>query len=544
MKKYISFITILIVILVAVLLVPGCNKKAGDDIVIVYTTDVHCGVDDNIGYAALADYVNKTKETSKNFALIDAGDAMQGNLIGSMSKGKYIIDIMNKLNYDMYIIGNHEFDYGMDALSERINEFNGEFLSCNFAYVGQRENKFTKVKPYTIKDYGFAKVGFVGVTTPKTLTSSNPEHFKEDGQTVYSFHADDLFDEVQKNIDECHNQGCKYVILVSHLGYTENYAPYTSIDLITNTSGATCVIDGHAHVVSSCQYHKNKNGESIPLCDAGYKLNAFGRVTITKGGDVQVGIIESYPEKDQATSEYIDAIQSKIEAEKNKVVATSDLEMSIYNSAGVRVVRSRETALADVVADSYRAASGADIAFTNGGGVRTNLKSGDITYGNIKDVLPFDNTLGLIKVTGATLLDYLEYASSKTKSEVGPEGESGAFAQVSGMKYTIDISIESTVEFDASGNFIRVAGQRRVKDVYVYQNGEYVAIDPQKTYTVCSVNYIIFDCGDGATMFKDSEVVAKNIMLDSEAFTYYIVDILQGHLREKYETVGNRIIVE
>ena len=145
MKKHSYLAIVLVLAIVLCLFIPACSKTAEDsDIVIVYTTDVHCGVDDNIGYASLAAYVKKTKEVSKNFTLIDAGDAMQGNLIGSLSKGKYIIDIMNALNYDLYAVGNHEFDYGVDELSKRIDEFNGEFISCNLSYTGKKENEISK----------------------------------------------------------------------------------------------------------------------------------------------------------------------------------------------------------------------------------------------------------------------------------------------------------------------------------------------------------------------------------------------------------------
>ena len=174
MKRSSSIAILVVLVLLIALLIPACSNKVEDsDIVIVYTTDVHCGIDDNIGYASLAAYVKKTKQVSKNLTLIDAGDAMQGNLIGSLSKGKYIIDIMNALNYDLYAIGNHEFDYGIDELSQRIDDFNGEFISCNLSYTGSKGNKISKVKPYSIKDYGFAKVGYVGVTTPTTLVTNN-----------------------------------------------------------------------------------------------------------------------------------------------------------------------------------------------------------------------------------------------------------------------------------------------------------------------------------------------------------------------------------
>ena len=546
MKKAYLALLIILVILSAIFL-PACSKVEDSDIVIVYTTDVHCGIDDQIGYASLAAYVKSTKEMNKNVTLVDAGDAIQGNLIGSLSQGKYIIDIMNKVGYDLYVLGNHEFDYGMDALSQRIGEFNGDVISCNFSYIGKGENKFEKVKPYSIKDYGFAKVGFVGITTPSSLVASNPANFKEDGEYAYSFHQEGFYDEIQKNIDECHALGCNYVVLVTHLGYTDTYSPYSSIDVINNTNGAIAVIDGHAHLLVPCKYYENKDKELVPLCAAGVSMNAFGRITITNEGDVHVGIIESYSQKDEETQSFIDEIKAKVSEDEKKVVATSDLALSIYDANHIRLARSRETSIGDLIADAFKEASNADIAFCNGGGIRDDLPSGDITFGDIKKVLPYSNTLCVIKASGATILDYLEFASSKTQSEYTDGSratcEFGGFAQASGIKYSIDTTIDSPVVFDENKNFVKIEGQRRVKNVYVYQNGEYVEIDVNKTYTICSVNFVLLQGGDGATMFKDCEVVQENVNSDTDALTMYILYTLHGALKDKYETTGDRITI-
>ena len=148
----------------------GCKKKSKEvtpkvenkDISIVYTTDVHCGINENLGYSSLYKYKEDLKKNNY-VALVDSGDYLQGDLIGAISNGKYIIDIMNEVEYDVITIGNHEFDYGMSELSTRLSEFNGDVVSCNFTYTGTKENKFNMVKPYVIKEYGDKKVGFIGI---------------------------------------------------------------------------------------------------------------------------------------------------------------------------------------------------------------------------------------------------------------------------------------------------------------------------------------------------------------------------------------------
>ncbi|MBE6136585.1 MAG: bifunctional metallophosphatase/5'-nucleotidase [Erysipelotrichaceae bacterium] len=525
----------------------GCSNNGYENIVVVYTTDVHCGIEDNIGYASLASYVKQEKKVNKSFTLIDAGDAIQGALVGSLSNGKYIIEIMNDLGYDIYTLGNHEFDYGMDAIKEVVDEFSGDVISCNVSYTGKKENKLKEVKPYSIVDYGFAKVGYVGVTTPSTIVTSAPSTFKEDGEIVYSFSADNLFEKVQQNIDECKNKGCKYVVLVSHLGSTDNYKPYTSVELINNTSGAIAVLDGHSHQVIDCSYYPNKDGINIPLCTAGYKMNAFGRMTIAPNGDVHLGLISKYDDKDVSTLQTIETIEKKIEEDTKKVVATSDLALSIYDESGIRIVRSRETGLGDLSTDAFREVGDTDIAIINGGGIRDNLKDGDLTFGDIKTVFPFGNNLCTIKANGQTILDYLEFTSRKTEKEYSKDGrafgENGAFAQVSGLKYTIDTSIPSSVVTTDDGIFIKIDGPRRVKDVLILDGDQYVPIDINKFYTITSLNFVLIQGGDGANMFMKCEVLNPNIMLDNEALTYYIVNVLKGHLKDIYSTTGDRITV-
>ena len=175
-----------IIFTLTIFLMVGCTNK-NSDINILYTTDIHAGITDNIGLSALSGYRNDLKKKSKYVELIDAGDIFQGDYIGAVSKGKDIIDIMNEMDYSMMTLGNHEFDYGLDELKNRIDEFKGDTLSCNLKYTGTNTNKLSKVKPYTIKKYGNVKVGYVGVTTPTSVVCASPLTFMEEGNYVYDF---------------------------------------------------------------------------------------------------------------------------------------------------------------------------------------------------------------------------------------------------------------------------------------------------------------------------------------------------------------------
>ena len=528
----------------------GCGPKPVDkDISIIYTTDVHCGLTDKLGYASVVDY-KKNLEKNNYVALVDSGDFLQGDYVGAISEGKYIVDVMNYAKYDIATLGNHEFDYGIDVLSQRISEFHGDIVSCNVSYTGSHENKLNKVKPYVIKKYGNRSVGFVGITTPQTLTASNPKNFMEDDEIVYDFASstvEHFFELVQKNIDDCKRAGADYIILLSHLGSKDVYKPYTSIELIEKTSGYIAVLDGHSHSdLAWTTEYKNKDGETVYLVDTGYKLNEFASFTIKLDGSYSYEYITEYQNIDKEMSDYITLIQDKVDELGNKVVANIDVDLLTTDENGVRRVRNRETPIGNLIADAYQTFGEADIGFVNGGGIRADLHKGDVTYKQIKDVHPYGNVLMTKRVSGQHILDYLEFASRFTQSspignDGGAIGECGAFVSPSNLIYSIDTSIPSSVEVSSEGTFIAVTGPRRVKNVKVKKNNVYVDIDVNEEYVIASHDFLLENGGDGANMFINDPIVPSSQKFDYEVVIDYIAKILGGKLSSKYSTTEGRI---
>ena len=547
MKRFTKFLVLLFILTTFNLV--GCSSKNNKDIVILYTTDVHCEIEDNIGYEHLAAY-KKEKAKDSYVGLVDAGDALSGDFIGAVSKGEYIIDIMNELDYDLFVLGNHDFDYGMDVLKTRIDQFSGDVLSCNFKYIGHKENKFTDIKDYKVIKYGKTRVGFVGVTTPYSIIASTPTYFMEDGEYAYSFGVEStegFYNIIQENIDACYKEKADYVVLVSHLGYRDIYEPYSSSDVIANTTGVCAVLDGHAHLDLDTTKVKNKQGQDVLLCDAGYKMSNIGQLTIGQEGEVSLGLVSKITASDGEMEAYIAEVNQKVDELASRVLATSDITLKIKDDEGIRIVRSRETPIGNLVADSYRYFGDCDVAVVNGGGIRADLNEGELTYKAIMSIHPFGNALCVIEASGQQILDYLEFVNRKVQSEYKADGvavgEFGGFASVSGLRFKVDTSIESSIVTDEYGVFISVGSNRRVKDVEVYENGEYVAINPNKTYTLASHNYLLLDGGDGANMFMNNTVLKKNIMLDYEVVVNYIVEVLEGHLADKYSSVEGRIVI-
>lgn len=543
MKKILS----ILLLFLSCLILNSCLKigdiKSGD-IAILYTNDVHCEIEDgNVSYASVSQLKKDILKKTNYVSLVDNGDAIQGGFISTISKGKYIIDLMNAASYDYLTLGNHEFDYGMDELKSRIDEFNGTVLSCNITYIGSNENKLENVKPYDIKTYGNKKVAYIGVTTPDSITSSTPSNFMEDGEYAYSFLSDDkyLYEIVQSYIDEVKELGADYVVVMSHLGEKKAQRPYDSKTLIQNTTGIDVVLDAHSHSVIRQDKIKDKDGHSVILSQTGTKFKYVGLLLIKENGRISTKLISRYDEEDKAVISKLSEIKSNYEDMLNTVIAYTNFSLKITDGLGVRMVRRRETNLGDLIADAYRIMLKADIGLQNGGGIREDIDKGDITYQDIYNVLPFSNTLCVVKATGKAIVDALEFSVKDVIKSAVLSEEFGGFLQVSGIKFTVDTSIESSVELDNRNMFKKVSGEYRVQDVYIINSDDtYTLIDLDKEYLVAGTRYVIFESGDGNTALIGSTEIIKDAGLDFEVVVEYIKSLENF---DQYSESQKRIII-
>ncbi len=548
MKKLINLFIIIISILSFTCLT-ACRKNIKEnDIVVIYTNDVHCAIDENIGYSSLKAFKDEVKSKTDYVTMVDLGDAVQGSFIGSISSGEYIMDIMNECEYDMFILGNHEFDYGMDKLAGNLNKFKGTTLACNFKYTGSDENKLDMVKPYKIVEYGDKKIGYIGVATPKSITSSTPANFMEGDEFVYSFYGDyetnetNFYKLVQETIDEVHTYNVDYCILLTHLGDKNAFAPYDSVSLINNTNGVDAVLDGHAHSEIASKDVKNKNGEKVILSSTGTKLKHIGELVIGSDGKITTSFVSNYNKKDSKVDTLIESIMGQYEEQLNVVISYTNYDLKIKDAVGLRLVRQRETNLGDLVADAYRVMTGADIGIQNGGGVRVDIKKGDITYKNVYDVLPFGNQIIVVNVTGQQILDILEFSvKNVTRDYVLNFSEFGGFLQVSGLTFDVNTSINSPVVLKNDNTFNKIEGDRRVSNVKVLENGTYVDIDVNKTYTLAGSNYVILEGGDGNTILSGVERANSFDQVDYQVFVDYLLSLSS---LDEYKSEQDRINVK
>lgn len=549
--------------------VAGADGASKDGAVsIVFTNDVHCAIDQQvdkdgnvtgIGYAGVAAYANAQKSLygAGNVTLVDAGDAIQGGPVGTLTKGAALVQIMNAVGYDYAIPGNHEFDYGMDQFNALVKQADAMYLSCNFTKLNADGSKASVFAPFAIETYkdadvaaddadGVLKVAYVGISTPKTLTKSSPANFQDAaGNYIYGFCQDEtgeaLYAAVQSAVDEARAQGADYVVAVGHLGIEGTTSRWTSEAVIKHTTGIDALIDGHSHeaydktvgsevAAGAIQTLANSDGDKVVLVQTGTKLANVGNLVIdadaADGQDVIAQLVPASECKDEdaAVKKVVDQVNGELADVLNKVVGKTDVALTIVDADGVRQVRHHETNMGDLVADAYRAAVGADIALANGGGVRASIAAGDITNNDLLSVQPYGNELCLIEATGQEILDALEMGASNAPEEFG------GFLQVSGLSYKIDASIPSSVKTDENGNFVSVDGERRVFDVKVGDQ----AIDATKTYKVASHGYMLLEGGDGLTMFKDNKVLQENVILDNQALINYITNDLKGVVGERY----------
>ena len=513
-------------------------------IVILHTNDVHCAVDGEIGCAGLAAYKARLEGIcgEHNVTLVDAGDAIQGGNIGTVSRGSYLVDIMNQVGYDLAVPGNHEFDYGMEQFLTLAGEqAQFPYLSCNFLRLDSGE---PALGGYALFQYGDALVAYVGISTPETFTKSTPAYFQDGaGNYLYTFcegeEGQALYDQVQRTVDDARASGADYVVAVGHLGMNGVSEVWSSPAVIANTTGIDLFIDGHSHEAYQTTV-ANRDGEEVPLTQTGSKLSAIGQVVIDPAADTitcSLVTADEIGQPDGAIQSYIDGIQAQYQAQLEQTVAESEVTLNALDESGSWLVRVQETNLGDLCADAFRVVLGADVGLMNGGGIRADIEAGDVTMGDILDVYTFGNEACLVEITGQQLLDALEFSVRDY-----PQA-SGAFLQVSGLSCTIDPNLLSHVVTNDQGEFVEVDGAYRVRDVLV--DGQ--PLDLAATYTVGGHNYMLRDGGDGFTMFGTDPrtvILQDGGMLDNDLLSRYITQELGGVITQaQYGQSAGRITV-
>ena len=563
MRKTISFLCSVLLIILLGIPASAANVEKSNDIVILYTNDTHAYIDRPLSFDTIGALKKNLQKQYKYVLLVDAGDHLQGTAFGSMDKGASIVQLMNKAGYDLATPGNHEFDYGMDTFLKRTQEADFSYISCNLYHQADGVRGENLLESFQAYHFGKEIVAFVGITTPEAIMKSTPAYFQdENGNFCYGItggnDGQELYDDVQATVDAIRRAGATKVIALGHLGDDISSSPWTSEEVIAHVSGLDAFIDGHSHSTVSGKQVPSANGAPTLLTQSGEYLNKVGIMIIDyETGEIRSDLIDcnelqtTVTNKDGSQTSKVVGYQLSSElysgpdwvtdytlaSQKNKwinkvnlalkqKIGESKIVLDNYSEDGTRLVRMQETNTGDFAADALyylfdQMDLNVDAAIVNGGGIRNQAVTGVMTYKTCKDIHTFGNIACLQTVTGQQLLDALEWGARFA----GSEQEYGGFLHVSGIRYQIDTEWPDSTQKDENGMWIGgPTGGYRVHDVELYDRAtdSWKALDLQKIYRLAGYNYTLRNCGDGYNMFSSAVNVVDYVMEDHMVLANYV----------------------
>ena len=503
------------------------TKDLTGHIVILHTNDVHGGI---AGYAKLAAVKESYTASGAYTLLVDAGDYIQGDPTVSASQGKTAIELMNSTGYDAVTVGNHEFDYGYANLKTISAQANFPILAANVQYNGA-----TAFDSHTIFTAANGKkIGVFGLETPETATKAHPAKI----QGVTFVGGQDMMKLAQTEVDTLKAAGCDYVICLGHLGIDAESTGNRSIDVLNAVTGIDVFIDGHSHsTLDQIKAATNGTGKvgNAYLTSTGTKLANVGVVDIAPDGTITTSNVplDTLTAENADTAAVIRRIQQQIDADYGAVFAQSEVQLNGEKAQ----VRTGETNLGDLITDAMLWQAGTlgekvDAAISNGGGIRASLSVGGLTKKDINTVLPFGNTLYLVKLTGAQLLEALEASTCSLPESIG------AFPQVSGIEYTVNTG----AKFSSTENYPgSTYGKPNAVNRVTIQRVGGAAFDLAETYTIVT-NDFLGAGGDTYYTFKSSPVGYDTGVPLDEVLMDYITAQCKGTItKAAYGQTAGRI---
>ena len=494
--------------------------------VILHSNDVHGAI---TGYACIAALKTDYESRGAEVILVDAGDYSQGTTNVSTTKGADAVAMMNAAGYDVVTIGNHELDYGYEQLMDNMSK--AEFkVVCADVFDADGTTIFDANYTYTTKSG--VKVGFFGLETPEAQTKVNPALIK--GLT---FATDDLWTVSQKQIDALAD--ADVVICLSHLGVDNETKPYTSYDLWNNTKGIDMIIDGHSHTVMT------KGDKNEPIQSTGTAFANIGVIVIDDASKKiesnELVAVTDTMAKDEAVAAAAEKIIDRVKAEYDVKFAVSKVELNGAKAPNGN--RDSETNNGDLITDAmvWQVLQNKDgltvnedhvVAITNGGGIRAAIKPGDVTKNDINTVLPFGNTVAVVYVTGAELLEALEASTYCTPGAIG------GFPQVSGINFTLHTgkAYDANAETYPNSTYY---GPKSINRVVINSiNGK--EFKENEIYAVVTNNFCAAG-GDTYYAFASASAQFDTGVPVDEAVMAYITRELKGVIGEKYAAPQGRI---
>ena len=533
-KKVLSLLMAVVMTFSLAVTANAAEETAQDlngDIVILHTNDVHGAI---AGYAKVAALKDAYEARGAYVLLMDAGDFIQGDPTVSTSEGATAVELMNLAGYDVVSLGNHEFDYGYQNLKDLEADADFAIVDANVLYNGRVAFEDNLV--FTAPDG--TKIGVFGLDTPETATKAHPAKI----QGVTFLAGEDLYDCAQEQVDALTAEGCEYIICLGHLGIDDESVGNRSIDLLENVDGIDLFIDGHSHSTRADLLDATDGTGMVGntmVTSTGTKLESIGVVTIDAEGVITTSTtpVADLTAEDADVAARAAAIQKEIDDEYGTVFAKTEVALNGEREPGNRT---EETNLGDLITDALvwgaeREGTEVDAAVTNGGGIRASIAAGDITKKDINTVLPFGNTLSIVQVTGAELLEALEASTYCTPTSIG------GFPQVSGIEFTVD----TTKAYDQGELYpgSTYYGPKSIQRVTIETVGG-EPFDANATYTIATNDFMAAG-GDTYYAFAAASVNYDLGIAMDEVVMDYITEELKGTVTaEAYGEPAGRITVD
>ncbi|MCA1631159.1 MAG: 5'-nucleotidase C-terminal domain-containing protein [Acidobacteria bacterium] len=419
------------------------------------------------GLARVAALRKQIAAESPHTLYLLGGDTLAPSVASNIFKGRQMIATWNATGLDIAVLGNHEFDFGDAVLRERMRESKFTWLGSN-VFERKTGRIFNGMPPYVVREFEGVKVGFFGLTTTDTAQSSSPGkdiEFRDPCRTA------------RGALSALRARGVRTVVAVTHLTLAEDKR------LARCAPGLDAIIGGHEHTVLT-----SLSGRT-PIFKMGSDARNLGRIDLfiskrTRGlvsMDWEIIPVTDETKEDPQAAAVVAEFEKTLSAELDKPVGRTTVRLDARQETS----RAQETNLGSYIADAYRQQTGAQVAILNGGSIRSNTTygPGELSKRDVLSILPFENPVVMVEVTGAQIRAALEHGVSRVREEK----EAGMFPQVSGLRFSYDAR--------------RPAG-RRVTSIQVWTNeNENAPLDDKKIYTLAANTYVLGG-GDGYTMFQ------------------------------------------
>lgn len=383
------------------------SQPAAEQLVILHSNDTHSHIDpladsDLGGVARRKVLIDSVRGANDNVLLIDAGDIVQGTLYFHLYRGAVEQDMLNRLGYDIQILGNHEFDNGTEGLKEMLAQAKPTLLSSNYAFSDSL--LAAKFQPYAVKEYGGKRVGLFALNlNPKGMIAEG----NYDGVEYQPWK-----EAAERIVDQLRNkENCDYVIAVTHIGVegsTENPELFGDVQVARQTSGIDLIIGAHSHTrIDPARKELNADGDTVVIVQTGKYGMALGEITLDlASGKISERLIpvdsRLDPRRDPELLAAIEPYRAGIDSLYNN---------EIFRLEAAEPLNGRSPQLQAFVA-GFIADRGArllgkpvDVAIGNKGSLRTTWAPGAVSEGAVLDMMPFRNRLVVLDLKGSDLLE-------------------------------------------------------------------------------------------------------------------------------------------